>query len=87
MAPAPMLVKSFFSTEDQKKIQSSEYIGHIDYDPIWAELDRRQAVVFLHGVQTPSSTPYPNEFLGLPISEVRSIVAERLLELISVSGS
>ncbi|EGO27580.1 hypothetical protein SERLADRAFT_406633 [Serpula lacrymans var. lacrymans S7.9] len=48
----------------------AKYIGDDSYDPIWKELDRRQAVVFLHGAQTPSSTPYPHDFLGLPISEV-----------------
>ncbi|KAI0081736.1 amidohydrolase 2 [Panus rudis PR-1116 ss-1] len=48
----------------------AKYIGHDVYDPMWEELDRRQAVVFLHGAQLPSSTPYPHEFLGVPISEV-----------------
>jgi len=46
------------------------YIGDDQYDPIWEELNRRQTVVFLHGTQTPSSTPYPHPFLGLPITEV-----------------
>ncbi|EKM59220.1 uncharacterized protein PHACADRAFT_25322 [Phanerochaete carnosa HHB-10118-sp] len=46
------------------------YIGDDLFDPVWAELDRRGAVVFLHGTQTPSSTPYPHAFLGLPITEV-----------------
>ncbi|KAF7789469.1 hypothetical protein EIP86_000415 [Pleurotus ostreatoroseus] len=46
------------------------YIGDDMFDPIWAELDRRGATVFLHGAQTPSSTPYPHAFLGLPITEV-----------------
>ncbi|KAJ7590912.1 hypothetical protein C8J56DRAFT_782568 [Mycena floridula] len=48
----------------------TKYVGHALYDSVWAELDRRSTVVFLHGAQTPSSTPYPHEFLGLPISEV-----------------
>ncbi|KAK7695884.1 hypothetical protein QCA50_000522 [Cerrena zonata] len=46
------------------------YIGHDKFDPIWEELNRREAVVHLHGTQTPSSTPYPHEFLGIPIIEV-----------------
>ncbi|KDR83669.1 hypothetical protein GALMADRAFT_55386 [Galerina marginata CBS 339.88] len=46
------------------------YIGDKRYDPIWAELNKRQAVVFLHGSQIPSSTPYPHPCLGLPITEV-----------------
>lgn len=27
-------------------------------------------MVFIHGTQTPSSTPYPHAYLGLPITEV-----------------
>lgn len=46
------------------------YIGNEAFDPIWSELNRRAAVVFIHGTQTPSSTPYPDPFLGLPITEV-----------------
>ncbi|KAF8551459.1 hypothetical protein OG21DRAFT_279761 [Imleria badia] len=49
---------------------TARYIADDLFDPIWDELNRRHAVVFLHGAQTPSSTPYPNPFLGLPISEV-----------------
>ncbi|THH32880.1 hypothetical protein EUX98_g1286 [Antrodiella citrinella] len=48
----------------------AKYIGDDAFDGIWEELDRRKSVVFLHGTQTPSSTPYPNDFLGLPITEV-----------------
>ena len=46
------------------------YIGDERYYPIWIELNRRKAVVFLHGSQVPSSTPYPHPFLGIPITEV-----------------
>ncbi|KAG1907112.1 uncharacterized protein F5891DRAFT_1161210 [Suillus fuscotomentosus] len=49
---------------------SAKYVADDLYDPIWEELDRRHAVVFLHGAQTPSSTPYPHPWLGVPISEV-----------------
>ena len=49
---------------------TAEYIGDDAFDPIWAELDRRGAVVFLHGAQTPSSTPYPHALLGVPVTEV-----------------
>lgn len=50
--------------------KSLAYIGNERYDPIWIELNRRKAVVFLHGSQVPSSTPYPHPFLGIPITEV-----------------
>ncbi|KAF8195812.1 hypothetical protein K438DRAFT_1968308 [Mycena galopus ATCC 62051] len=46
------------------------YVGDARYDPIWAELDKRSATVFLHGAQTPSSTPHPHPFLGVPVIEV-----------------
>ncbi|KAF9268048.1 amidohydrolase 2 [Marasmius fiardii PR-910] len=49
---------------------SAKYIGDDTYDPIWAELNRRKTVLFLHGAQTPSSTPYPHASLGIPIVEV-----------------
>ncbi|KAI0375602.1 amidohydrolase 2 [Pilatotrama ljubarskyi] len=48
----------------------AKYIGDDVFDPIWEELDRRGTVVFLHGAQTPSSTPYPHPFLGIPVTEV-----------------
>ncbi|KAL1732056.1 hypothetical protein EV714DRAFT_271097 [Schizophyllum commune] len=46
------------------------YIADEAFAPVWEELDRRRAVVHLHGTQTPSSTPYPGPFLGIPITEV-----------------
>ncbi|KZT12487.1 amidohydrolase 2 [Laetiporus sulphureus 93-53] len=49
---------------------AATYIGDDSYDAVWEELDRRGTVVFLHGTQTPSSTPYPHPFLGIPITEV-----------------
>ncbi|KAK7470561.1 hypothetical protein VKT23_001985 [Stygiomarasmius scandens] len=49
---------------------AAKYVGDDLYDPIWAELDKRSAVVHLHGAQTPSSTPFPHPFLGIPVVEV-----------------
>ncbi|KAJ6539420.1 hypothetical protein B0H19DRAFT_1178948 [Mycena capillaripes] len=46
------------------------YVGDDRYDSIWAEFNKRSTTVFLHGAQTPSSTPYPHPFLGVPIIEV-----------------
>ncbi|CDO71257.1 hypothetical protein BN946_scf184908.g14 [Trametes cinnabarina] len=48
----------------------AKYIGDDMFDSVWEELDRRAAVVFLHGNQIPSSTPYPHPFLGIPVTEV-----------------
>lgn len=47
-----------------------EYIGDDEYDPIWSALDARGAIVFIHGTQTPSSTPIAHPTLGLPITAV-----------------
>lgn len=49
---------------------SAVYIGDDRYDKIWEDLNRRKALVFLHGAQTPSSTPFPHAFLGIPVVEV-----------------
>ncbi|KAH9062685.1 amidohydrolase 2 [Lactarius vividus] len=48
----------------------AKYIGDDEYDPIWSALDARGAVVFIHGTQTPSTTPIPHPTLGLPITAV-----------------
>ncbi|KAG1752718.1 uncharacterized protein EDB91DRAFT_532242 [Suillus paluster] len=64
---------------------SAKYVADGLYDPIWKELNRRRAVVFLHGAQTPSSTPYPHPWLGLPISEVPNETYKAAAHLV-VSG-
>jgi 6-methylsalicylate decarboxylase len=51
-------------------INSQGYIGDDIYDPIWSALDARGAIIFIHGTQTPASTPIPHPTLGLPITEV-----------------
>lgn len=61
------------------------YIGDDRYNYLWAELDRRGAVVFLHGTQTPSSTPYPHPSLGIPITEVPNETYKAAAHLV-VSG-
>jgi len=51
-------------------ISNQGYIGDDIYDPIWTALDARGAIIFIHGTQTPASTPIPHPTLGLPITEV-----------------
>jgi hypothetical protein len=51
-------------------LQTKAYVGDDRYDPIWAELHRRKAVVFLHGAQVPASTPIQSPTLCIPITEV-----------------
>lgn len=62
----------FFSQGPQRKLpqHGTVYLGDNKFEAIWQELDKRAAVVFVHGTQTPSSTPYPHDYLGLPIIEV-----------------
>jgi predicted TIM-barrel fold metal-dependent hydrolase len=48
----------------------ARYVAADAFDPIWEELDRRAAVVFIHGDQTPSSTRYPSPFVPIPVGEV-----------------
>ena len=44
-------------------------LGDPIFEPLWAELDRRGALVFLHGEQTPGSNRAPSKFLPTPVSE------------------
>ena len=55
------------------------YVGDDSYDRIWEELNQRKALVFLHGAQTPSSTPFPHAFLGIPVVEVRQCNSYRMV--------
>ena len=50
--------------------EDARYVADDALDPIWEELDRRRAVVFLHGAQTPSSTRYPSPLIPIPVGEV-----------------
>ncbi|KZV76107.1 hypothetical protein PENSPDRAFT_570491 [Peniophora sp. CONT] len=62
------------------------YIGDQTFDPIWSELDERNALVFIHGAQTPSSTPMPHPLLGLPITEAPHETFKAITHLI-VAGT
>lgn len=50
--------------------ENARSIGDEVFEPLWAELDRRRALVFLHGEQTPGRNRMPNRFLPTPVSEV-----------------
>ena len=41
--------------------ENSHYLGSDVMDPIWEELDRRRAVVLVHGAQTPHRKPDPQQ--------------------------
>lgn len=45
-------------------------LGDDVFEPLWAELDRRGTLVFLHGEQTPGRNRLANPFLPAPVSEV-----------------
>ncbi|KZT20378.1 amidohydrolase 2 [Neolentinus lepideus HHB14362 ss-1] len=59
------------------------YCGDDRIESIWTELDRRRAVVFLHGTQV--QTSYPHPFLGIPIVEVPHETFKAAAQLV-VSG-
>lgn len=69
-----VLLFSLLPTKAAYWIAILEYVGHESYHRVWAELNKRKAVVFLHGAQIPSSVPYPHEFLGVPITEVSDLL-------------
>jgi predicted TIM-barrel fold metal-dependent hydrolase len=50
--------------------EEARYVADDAFDPVWEELDRRRAVVFIHGAQTPSSTRYPSSLIPIPVGEV-----------------
>jgi len=50
--------------------EEARSLGDDLFEPLWAELDRRGTLVFLHGEQTPGRNRMPNRFLPTPVSEV-----------------
>ena len=52
--------------------EEARSLGDDIFEPLWAELDRRGTLVFLHGEQTPSRNRMPNRFLPTPVSEYRT---------------
>ncbi|KAI0034071.1 hypothetical protein K488DRAFT_77449 [Vararia minispora EC-137] len=64
----------------------AKYIGDEMFGRIWSELDRRAAIVFLHGAQMPAATPMPHPALGIPITEAPHETFKAIAHLI-VSGT
>ena len=53
-----------------------KYLGHKDFEPIWAELDKRHAVIFVHPCHTPSavwaSSQPPQPIIDYPHETTRT---------------
>lgn len=53
-----------------------KYLGHKDFEPVWAELDKRSAVVFIHPCHTPSavwaSSQLPQPIIDYPHETTRT---------------
>jgi predicted TIM-barrel fold metal-dependent hydrolase len=69
---------SSYGTGDEAR-----YVGHDDFDPIWEELDRRRAVVFIHGDQTPGSNRPPSRLVPIPAGEVPNETYKAAADLVT----
>lgn len=58
-------------------------LGDDIFEPLWAELDRRGTVVFIHGEQTPGSNRAPSRFLPTPVSEVPNETYKAAADLVT----
>ncbi|MDT7707581.1 MAG: 6-methylsalicylate decarboxylase [Pseudonocardiales bacterium] len=58
-------------------------LGDDIFQPLWAELDRRGTLVFLHGEQTPGRNRRPNWFLPTPVSEVPNETYKAAADLVT----
>ena len=61
-----------------------KYLGHEDFKPIWAELDKRNAVVFIHPCHTPSAV-WASSQLAQPIIDYPHETTRAACDLI-ISG-
>ena len=58
-------------------------LGDKVFEPLWAELDRRGALVFVHGEQTPGRNRMPSRFLATPVSEVPNETYKAAADLVT----
>jgi len=63
--------------------QEARSLGDEIFEPLWAELDRRRTLVFLHGEQTPGRNRAPSRFLPTPISEVPNETYKAAADLVT----
>ena len=62
-----------------------KYLGHKDFAPIWAELNKRSAVVFVHPCHSPSPTVWASPLLPQPIIDFPHETTRAACDLI-ISG-
>jgi 6-methylsalicylate decarboxylase len=63
--------------------QEARSLGDEIFEPLWAELDRRRTLVFLHGEQTPGRNRAPSRFLPTPVSEVPNETYKAAADLVT----
>jgi predicted TIM-barrel fold metal-dependent hydrolase len=70
-------------TSSYGKGDQARYVGDDVFDPVWEELDRRGAVVFIHGDQTPGSNRPPNRLVPIPVGEVPNETYKAAADLVT----
>ncbi|UZJ53621.1 hypothetical protein CBS101457_002941 [Exobasidium rhododendri] len=63
--------------------KESKYLGHAYFEPLWRELNEREAIVFLHGDQVPSTNSVPSDRLPIPIVEVPNETYKAAADLVT----
>jgi predicted TIM-barrel fold metal-dependent hydrolase len=63
--------------------EQARSLGDDIFEPLWAELDRRGTLVFLHGEQTPGRNRMPNRFVPTPVSEVPNETYKAAADLVT----
>lgn len=62
----------------------NQYLGHADFRPIWEELNKRKAVVFIHPTHPADTTPV-NPFLPQPAIDYPHETTRTAVDLISTN--